>query len=108
MGHMQTLIWNSYTNKIFRNVEYTATSIIETFKTNLKKSLHCFLLAMKQKAYVPKRWTNQNALPKATENDEDDGTQMEIVALLKKAIQRETKRAHVDTTPTPIPNTALR
>ena len=56
LGHMQTVIWNTYCSKIHSNVDYDAYTIIKTFDNNIKKSLHVFLFAMKQPAYTPSRW----------------------------------------------------
>ena len=56
LGHMQTIIWNTYCSKIHSNVDYDTSTIIKTFDNNIKKSLHVFLFAMKQPAYTPSRW----------------------------------------------------
>ena len=109
LGHMQTLIWNGYVNKVFRNIDYTATSIIEAFKTNIKKSLNCFILAMKQKAYVPRRWTNPPHPPGETEHQEDEEQRrIEIITLLRNAILKETRKKIKRRTQTPTPDTKVR
>ena len=56
IGHMQTIIWNSYCNRIFRDTQYDSKSIKETFDSQVKHSIQCFTYALKQKAYTPSRW----------------------------------------------------
>ena len=56
LGHMQTIIWNTYCSRIYSSIEYDTSAIIKTFDSNIKKSLRQFTLAMKQTAYIQTRW----------------------------------------------------
>ena len=71
IGHMQSILWKSYNEKIFNDKDYTATSIIETYKSNIKKSLNCLICAMAQKEYNASRWIAQKT---PTEKPEPEST----------------------------------
>ena len=108
LGHMQTIIWNSYTNKIFNNIEYNANIIIETYQHSMKKSLQCFLYAMKQKSYIAKRWACPTTQTEETQQKEktDEQGQISLTQLIEQAIATKVKpRRNKNQT---IPNTAIR
>jgi hypothetical protein len=64
---------------------------LEDLSIDLNRGV-CFLLAMKQKAYIPKRWAHQASEPEPTENTkEEEEDRIEIIAFLKEAIEKETK-----------------
>ena len=101
LGHMQTVIWNSYVNKIYQNEEYTKTSIIEKFNANIRKSLQCFLHAMKSKEFVPKRWTGSTSfLTKMSQEKDTENiklTTIEFINLTTKHIDKN--KTHEKATP---------
>ena len=91
LGHMQTIIWNSYLNKTFRNIEYTANTIIETFQHNMKKSFQCFLYAMIQKTYMAKRWACPVTQPNESQQQtiSDRQIHISIIQLIEQATRKK-------------------
>ena len=79
IGHMQSIIWKSYNEKIFDDKQYTATSIIETYKSNIKKSLNCLNYARRQKAYHASRWIAQKT--PIDESEQEDGPPWEKILI---------------------------
>ena len=69
IGHMQTAIWNAYCSRVHSSIEYTASTIIETYNNKISRSLHHFLHSMKQNSYVPSRWGCPKLTPEQIAQD---------------------------------------
>lgn len=91
IGHMQSILWNSYNSKIFRNEEYSVKSITETYSSKIRTSLHCLHYAMKHKEYTTTRWAAQ--ITKDEESEPENALPWEKI-LLKVLTKADTSRRH--------------
>ena len=91
LGHMQTIIWNSYIDKIFNNIEYSPTTMIETFKQKLKTSLHCLMFAMRQKTYGARRWACPVTTTDTTSPNHNEEHELTIIHMIKYVTEQRQK-----------------